>query len=243
MRNLFLLLTALSSPAVGLEISYGMGEHTSDNRLQACVIAENKALKNALVNYSQRQFQFTNQSYCRDTADNSYCSYIKEIDASTSGTIRSVVDRIKRRKDDTCFMEVKAEIEPAVQLPVNVKAQQIYIEGDEIEIDVDTRQPLYLYMFNLHNNGIEVLFPRTYREDTLIDDRFKYPGDEFQVVASTGGQEQSEETLVFLFTKQRQNIDIKFIETGGNESLKELLQSIPVNEKRLIVKNVIIRSK
>ena len=78
MRNLFLLLTTLSSPAVGLEISYGMGEHTSENRLQACVIAENKALKNALVNYSQRQFQFTNQSYCKDTADNSYCSYIKD---------------------------------------------------------------------------------------------------------------------------------------------------------------------
>ena len=229
MRSLFLLLTALSSPAIGLEVSYGMGEHTSENRLQACVIAENKALKNALVNFSQRQFQFTNQSYCRDSDENSYCSYIKEIDASTSGTIRSVVDRIKRRKDNTCFIEVKAEIEPAVQLPVEVKSQQIYIEGDQIEVDIDTRQPLYLYMFNLHKDGIEVLFPRKYREDTLIDDRFVYPGENYQVIASTGGLKESEETLVFLFTKQRQNIDIKFIETGGNQPLKELLGSIPVN--------------
>jgi len=228
---------------MSLETSFGMGEATSNNRLHACVLAENRALENSLINYSQRQFQFTNQTFCTDTSTNSYCSFIKEVDASTSGTIRSVVERVKRRDNNTCFVEVKVVIEPAVQLPVDVQVSRIYSEGDPIDVKINVDQPLYLYIFNLFPEGVRVLFPNPYARETLIDNRFVFPDKNYQLLANSNGKQESKETLVFLFTKRRQNIDRKFIETGGSLPLKELLQSIPVNEKRLIVKNIVIRSE
>ncbi len=237
MKQLLPLLFILSAPANAIEISYGMGEATADNRLMACTLAENRALSDSLVNYAS-QFQFTNQSVCKDTQDNAYCEYIKEIDSSTAGTIRSVVDRIKRRDGNTCFVEVKVEIEKAIQLPASVDSKRIYFEGDSIEVDIDVGQPLYLYIFNFHDQGVDVLFPNRYNTETLIDDRFKFPDEDLRVIASSNGKQRSDETLLFLFTKQRQDIGLK----TNKDSLKRLLESIPVNEKRLISQNIVIRS-
>ena len=213
-----------------------MGEASAENRLHACAIAENRAFKDALVNYSS-QFQFTNQSVCKDTLDNAYCEYIKEIDASTSGTIRSVVDRVKRRDGNMCFIEVKVEVEKAIQLPASVDSKRIYFEGEQIDVDISVGQPLYLYVFNYHKKGVEVLFPNQYNKDTLIDDRFKFPGNDVEMTATVNG-ERSDETLLFLFTKRRQDIGMKV----DKDSLREILESIPVNEKRLITHNIVIRS-
>ena len=244
-RNLFFPLilgisTSLSAEAVS--VSYGMGEATSHNRIHACVMAENKALKDALINFSERQFTATNQTVCEDSESHAYCNYIREIDSSTSGTIRQVLDRIRRTKDTTCFIEVKVEIEPAIQLPAEVSSERFYKEGDSISVDVDVNAPLYLHVFNLHENGVDTLFPNDYTSDTLIDDRFNFPPKGVRMIASTNGEAESRETLLFLFTKRRQSIDTHFLRTN-KDALKDLLESIPVNEKKLITHNIVIRSK
>jgi hypothetical protein len=149
-----------------------------------------------------------------------------------------VVERVKRRDGNTCFMEVKVEIEKAIQLPASVDSKRIYYQGDQIELDVSVGQPLYLYVFNFHNKGVDVLFPNKYARETLIDDRFEFPGEGIDITATTNGADRSEETLLFLFTKRRQDIEIEM----DKDSLIRLLESIPVNDKRLITHNIVIRS-
>lgn len=231
-----ILVCGLLAPqaANAVELSYGMGEATAKTRIQACAIAENLALKNALINYNERQYTAVEQLVCVDD----YCDFIKEVDSSTSGTIRSIVDRDRRVKDKTCFMEVKVEIEPAVQLPATVDSKRFYQEGEEISIDVDTRTPLYLHIFNLYGKEVDLIFPSRYNNDSLIDDRFKYPSDDIKVTATTAGKKESKETLLFLFTKQRQIVDPEITQ----DQLKTLLESIPVTEKRLIRHTIVIRS-
>lgn len=237
---LCLLLAFQSSSASNLAVSYGMGEATADNRIYACTLAENRAMKDALMNYAEQQFSATNQNVCVDSDSNSYCSYIREIDSSTSGTIRQVLERVKRVAIDTktCFAEVKVEIEPATQLPVDVSSQRFYREGDPISVEIDVDTPLYLHVLNFHEQGVDILFPNKYTDETLIDSRFKFPPEGINMNASTGGKSESKETLLFLFTKRRQDI----VDLDG-EAIKDLLESIPVNEKRLISHNIVIRSE
>lgn len=232
-------LLALPLAAQGdIALSYGMGEATSKTRIEACTIAENLALKDALVNYNEKQYTSTDQLVCVDTQDNAYCNMIKEIDSSTSGTIRSVIDRDRKVKDKSCFIQVKVEVEPAVQLPASVESKRFYVEGDQIELDVKVGSPLYLHIFNLHEKGVDLIFPNRYNSETLIDDRFTFPSDGVQVTAKTGGKKESKETLLFLFTKQRQYIDPEI----QLDQIKQLLESIPVTEKRLVRHNIVIRS-
>lgn len=216
-----------------------MGEATHKSRLHACTLAENNALKDALINFSQKQFTATSQSVCHDSKDNTYCDFIKEIDASTAGTIHSVVDRVRRTKGNTCFIEVKVEVEKARQLPVSVDSKRIYYERDPLNVEVSTDIPVYLHILNLHEKGVDLIFPNKYDDETLIDDRFEFPGDQFEVLATTNGLKESKETLLFVFTKRRQYIDPEI----SPDQFKQLLESIPVNEKRLIQHNIVIRSR
>jgi len=183
---------------------------------------------------NERQYTSTEQLVCVDE----YCDFIKEIDSSTSGTVRAIVDRHRKVKDKSCFIEIKAEIEPAIQLPVSVDSQRFYREGDDISVTVDLDTPLYLHIFNLHDKGVDLIFPNSYNTETLIDDRFEYPSGDVEVTATTAGKRESKETLLFLFTKRRQIVDPEIT----MDQLRTLLESIPVTEKRLIRHSIVIRS-
>ena len=234
-------LFTLSANAV--EVSFGMGEHTVENkfnRLSACTIAENNALKHALFNYGERQFTVDEQSVCRDSKEHTYCDYIKDITLSSMGSIKSVLDRSERIKDKTCYVELKVQIEPAEQLQVSVDTKKLYQEGESIDIDVKVGEPLYLYIFNMHGKGIDILFPNRYDNSSLIDDTFEFPNENYDAIAHTAGYRQSQETLLFLFTKRRQNIDHNFLRSNTS-ALKELIESIPVFDRRLIQQHVVIK--
>ena len=248
MRNILsaaLLCAVIPVSANAVQVAYGMGEADfKDQRgmLQACTIAENNALKFALEKFADRQYTMSQESKCVDSKEHSYCSYIKEIDATTSGSIKSIVDRIQHVKDNTCYVELKAEIHPLNFITAEVESGRIYNTGDSIDITVRVGQPVYLHIFNMHKLGVDILFPNVYNKESLIDDRFYYPHEGLTVEASLPkGENVSNETLLYVFTKRRQDFNPEFV---NKESLEELLRSLPVSEKKLIQQHIIInRSK
>lgn len=236
----FILLFPLSANA--LTVAYGMGEHsfkTDKQRLLACTVAENKALKDALLKFSEKDYSVYKETRCIDSKEHSYCDYIKEMDAFANGSIRRIVERDQRVDVDTCFIKVKVEIEPAKVLNATVDVTRFYKPGESIDIKVEVGQPLYLYIFNLHQRGVDMLFPNQYTKDSLIDDRFVYPQLGVTVVASLADDKDiSNETLLFLFTKRRQDFSPEFV---TKQSLEGLLKSIPVLEKKLVQKHIVIK--
>ncbi len=248
MRNILsaaLLCAVIPVSANAVQVAYGMGEADfKDQRgmLQACTIAENNALKFALEKFADRKYTMSQESKCVDSKEHSYCSYIKEIDATTSGSIKSIVDRIQHVKDNTCYVELKAEIHPLNFITAEVESGRIYNTGDSIDITVRVGQPVYLHIFNMHKLGVDILFPNVYNKESLIDDRFYYPHEGVTVEASLPkGENVSNETLLYVFTKRRQDFNPEFV---NKESLEELLRSLPVSEKKLIQQHIIInRSK
>lgn len=238
----FIALSLSASTAVAMDVSYGMGEHTMGGKFtkqQACVLAENKAIENALFNFSGKEFEANQETFCVDTKSHAYCNYVKEITMLTAGSITAVLDRVQRTDKDTCYVEVKAEVQKARQLAAQATSKRIYFPGDNIDVKINTGEPLYLYIFNLHRKGVDVLFPNQYNNNNLIDDRFVFPGKDISVVASLDKNETiSNETLLFLFTKRRQDIDPRDV---NKDNLRDLLKSIPNFEKRLIQHNFIIK--
>ena len=238
----FILLGLFAISAQASDISFGSGESKfSDlkHKRDACTIAENNAVNDALIKFAGREFTVNDEMFCVDTKQHAYCNYIKEIDLSTSGTVRSVLDRIQRTEKDVCLVEVKVEIERARQYEATVDTKRIYKPGEKIKVDVRVKEPLYLNIFNLHKKGVDLLFPNDYNKNTLIDDRFVFPGKDINVIASLDSSEDlSNETLLFLFTKRRQ----EFVSGDvTKETLKEILKSIPTFEKKLITHNFIIK--
>lgn len=239
MKKLALLSLLFSFATYAMDVSYGMGEQsfTDDrDRLRACTIAENKAINNALLNYTGREFQSTKETLCLDTKEHAYCDYLKEIQSTTAGTVSSVVERIRRTKNNTCFVEVKVEIEKSRQLNAEVDSKRMYKSGDPLKVNIKVGEPLYLYIFNLHEKGVDLLFPNKYNTNALIDDRFEFPDKDVTITATTV-VDTSNETMLYLFTKRRQEFEGRV----DKDSLKEMLKSIPVFEKKLIQHNLVIR--
>lgn len=240
MKKLLLPLL-LCTPAHALEVSYGMGEYTFSNdkeKRQACVIAENKAIENSLFNYGQKQFETVQESFCVDTKDYAYCNFVKNVIFTSSGKVSSVIDRVKRSDKDTCYVEVKTEIEPFRQLNASVKSKRSYIVGDKFNADIKVGEPLYLYIFNLHKKGVDIIFPNQYNTDSLVDDRFELPKDTDIIASLDKKDSSSNETLLFLFTKRRQDIDYRDV---NKNTFTELINSIPVQERKIVQHNFIIK--
>jgi len=243
MKKTALIALLLASPAGAYETMWGMGEKSFDsihNRIEACTIAENLAMKDALIKYSERNFTVENQTVCYDTHNAAYCDYIREVNSNTAGSVTHVIDRDRHIEDDTCFVKLQVAIEPHAQLPVEVDLQKVYYPGENISVNVDTKQPVYLYIFNVHSAGVDTLFPNQYTTNSLIDDKFVYPGTGVTVKATLPQGNQSKETLLFLFTKQRQSFDSAQMDEA---SLQELLKSVPSTEKRLIQKHILIKRR
>jgi hypothetical protein len=238
----FFILWLVCTNSFALEVSYGMGEHSYSNdkdKRQACVLAENKAIDDALYKYASKQFETNQETFCVDTKEHAYCNYVKDITFASAGSVRTLVDRIQRTDKNTCYVEVKAEIEKARQLNANVKSKRLYIAGDPLEVEVKVGEPLYLYIFNLHKKGVDVLFPNPYNKDMLVDDRFTFPSGDVKIIASLDNKDKlSNETMLFLFTKRRQDIDYRDV---NKDNLKELLKTIPVFEKKIVQHNFVIK--
>lgn len=239
MRALLLSCLVLST-AHAVETSYGMGESSFEklgDRLKACSTAENLAIKDALLKYSGQEFQASQETLCIDTKEHSYCNYLKEITSTTAGSVRSVIERNKKIKNNTCFVEVKVEVEKSRQINANVDSRRLYRVGDSLKFDVSTGEPVYVYVFNLHSKGVDLIFPNSYNTNALIDEKFSFPTEDIKVTAYLDPKvDKSNETLLFLFTKRRQDVS----DTISKKELKDFLSSIPVFEKKLVQHNIVI---
>lgn len=232
-----------ASPAIA-KYETGFGEHPiSDkyNSTNACMLAESKAIKKALDTHSGKQFEVEKKNFCFESKNKTFCDYYNEINFSTAGTIRKIVSRKEVIENSVCKVSVVVDIEQPRQLKVNVYGKNVYYVGDELVFNVKTSEPVYMYMFNVHKKGVELLFPFTYTTDNLIDSEFNYEGSQFKHVAYLhDGVKKDEEKILLLFTKHY----IEFDRFALDQTLlNDVISSIPVNSKRLFTYNILIQRK
>lgn len=237
------LLFATSTSLAGLET--GLGEHVIDekyNSTNACLLAEQKAIKQALDKHSGKQFTVEKKNFCYDTKDYSYCNYYKEYDYTTAGTIRKIVSRKETITNSTCRVALVADLEELPRsIQVNVQGKNIYFVDEPLNFRIKVNEPVYFYMFNVHRKGVEFLYPSRYYEDNRFEDDFEFPGLGLRYVTTLDtGVRKDEEQIILLFTKHQLDFDRVALD---HHLLHEIINSIPVHSRKTFTYKILIKRK
>jgi len=226
-------------------IESGLGENIINdkfNSTNACLLAEQKAIKQALDKHSGKQFKVEKKNFCYDTKEYSYCNFYKELDYSTAGTIRKIVSRTEKIENSICKVGVVLDIENLPRnIDVNVSGKNIYFENELLNFKISVNEPVFFYMFNVHRNGVEFLFPSKYYEDNKFEDDFEFPGLGLRYVTTLDkGLRKNEEQIIFLFTKHQIDFDRFALD---HHMLHEIINSIPLHSRKTFTYKILIKRK
>ena len=140
-----------------------------------------------------------------------------------------------------CKVEVDVTFKTPKFLNDDVTGYNVFRKFQDITFNLKVAQPTYLYVFNIDNNSVKLVFPFKYGEHTKVDKSGVWPSsytDKHSLVALMGsGVERLDEKLVFLFSQHPIHITTDDFQLNQFESF---LSSIPIESKRVLKRNIVI---
>ena len=140
MKTLIEFLILIPSLALA-DVSYGTGEDKN------CEIARAMAIRDALEAHSGIEFDYTKKESCSERNTTIDCTFKKDFDTNSSGTLKKVLKEDVKQKKDICVVEVKVEIEQTKSLFVNLELKDKYIEGEPLEFKVYAGEQVQINWF------------------------------------------------------------------------------------------------
>lgn len=216
------------------DVSFGTGEGKN------CELARAMAIRDALESYSGVEFDYIKKESCSESKSNIDCTFKKEFDTNSSGTLKRVLSQQVKQNKDQCVVEIKIEIEPTKSLFVNLDINERFFDGDPLTFKVYSGEPVYLYVFNV-GKKVELIFPNKQLEvSNLIEQEFVFPGtDRAQYIMYSDTGNTTKEQFVFLFTKHKL-FDSK---QWTISSLEEIIRSIPTFSKKVVSYDIFIQRR
>jgi len=222
----------------------GVGEFFIDAKNPkevACDIAENLAVRNALRIRNGETVESTEMQVCALRKDKEECEFNRVSDSVVSGTIDEIITRDVRVENGICKVEVDVTFKTPKFLNVDVTGNNVFRKFQDITFDLKVAQPTYLYVFNIDNSSVKLIFPFKYGEHTKVDKSGVWPKsytDKHSLVALlSSGVERLDEKLVFLFSQHPIHITTDDFQLNQFESF---LSSIPIESKRVLKRNIVI---
>lgn len=234
MKKFALLCSALISTSVfASSIEFGTGEDAD------CEIARALAVNNALERFSEKEFEVNKKQICRErNAEGIDCQYSKEIATEVAGTLKKVLKEKVKENRHQCVVEVKVEIEKARPFFGQVKAKEVITAGKKFDFEVFTQEPLYVYVFNIHNNQISMLFPIS-NKGNIVDGRMELPENISFLATLPPQTNESKETLMVVFTKHK----ITFKRPMTKQDVYTTVASIPAYSRKIVYHNFVIQRR
>lgn len=205
-----------------------------------CRLAKAMAISNALDSYSRREFEVSQRHQCREIKDEITCQYQKELSSQVAGTYKNILSEKKKKDGDICVVDVTIEVEKARMLKASVKGKKEYYSGEIFDLALITEEPLYAYVFNDHPDGLQVLLPPD-NKPLLVHGKYEFSDNKkvkYQVTVYYP-YEQSEDTIIVLFTKYK----VTFKPRLSKKELYDTIKSIPVFSRRVVYHPVIIKRR
>jgi hypothetical protein len=217
------------------DVSFGTGEDKN------CEIARAMAIRDALESHSGIEFDYVKKESCTEKNSNIDCTFKKDFDTNSSGTLKKVLKEDVKQKKDVCVVEVKVEVEPTKALFVNLELKDKYLDGEPLEFKVYAGEPVYLYVFNVASS-VELIFPTSQVDflSNLIDTEFVFPGTDrasYVLYSESGNTVKGQ--LVFLFTKHKM-FDRKM---WTKTELEDIIRSMPAFSRKVIYNDIIIQRR
>lgn len=205
-----------------------------------CNLAKAMAISNALDSYTQREFEVSKRQVCKEIHNDITCQFQKELSSQAAGTYKSLLSERKRKDGDICIVDVKIEIEKARVLKAKVKGKTEYYSGEIFDLALVTEEPLYAYVFNDHPDGLQTLLPPD-NKPLLVNGKYEFSDNKkvkYQVTVYHP-YEQSEDTIIVLFTKYK----VTFKPRLTKKELYDTIKSIPVFSRKVVYHPVTIKRR
>lgn len=231
----FIAFVLLWGTTLASEVSFGTGEDPD------CNLAKNYAIQNAIERFAEQEIDVTKKHTCQEINGKIDCSYRKTIESETSATFKKLLSEKVKKKKDLCVVEVKVELEKPRVFQVSVKTKDFFFTNENLELFITTREPLYVYVFNIyHQEKVTKLYPSG-NNHTLVNGNQNVPStDEVRFSTYLFNMEKfSEETLLVLFTKHK----ITFKRDLTKVELDDIIKSIPPYSRRVVYHNYVIKRR
>lgn len=229
------LLMTLSATALA-DVSVGVGE------AKDCEVAKAFAIKDAMEKFAVREFSVNKRQVCIEhNANGVDCAYYRQIETDSLAMLKKVVSHEQELNSDSCFVEVKIEVEKARDILGDVIAKDSYKEGEQFAFDIVTKEPLYVYIFNMYyGSQISMLFPTELNRDNKVNGRLKLP-QYMNLVADPLplGVSKSKETLMVVFTRHK----LTFKRPLTGKDIFETISSVPRYSRKIVYHNFVIERR
>lgn len=228
----FLSIMLLGGTSFGNEVSSGRGESTN------CELSRSLAIKNAIEKFSEREIEVSQRQTCKESKGQIDCSFIKDLQTKAGGTLKKVIEENHIIKDNSCIVNVRVEIERAKVFATDVKAKDFYYAGEPLVFDLVTKEPLYVYIFNVYSfDDVNVLF----QTSEPLNGKLVLPQNKQIVTYLHGLQNVSDEYLIFLFTKHK----LTFKKDLSKKEVESIIDSVPLYSRKVVFHNfkIIRRTK
>lgn len=205
-----------------------------------CNIAKSLAINNALENFSMREFDVKKNQLCKEIKDDISCYYQREISSEVSGTFKKVIKQKTTRSDVICIVEIEILVEKTRTLKGEVSGKQSYLSGEMLELTIQTKEPLYAYVYNDHPSGLQKLFPHI-DVHQMINGTFKLE-DHKKVkyqLSVAAPYEQSEDTLIVIFSKHK----ITFKNRLTKKEFYDTIRAVPPYSRKVVYHNIFINRR
>jgi len=232
----FSVLTNVGAVASTGEGRYYYGPDVSEN--VACAKAEGLAKADAVRKVIGEILFVDEFSQCAEVRGEAKCRYENSIFSVTDSYIRK--SKITYRNIDTqygknvCTVEVDVKVTTdKPKIDANVNGRFFYKAGEPMSFDLKTNDPTKVYVFHVEGNKATMMWPTYVGTNNKVANELTIPTPGYKFIARPS---RLNEAMIFVFT----NEDMKFMRNYDLEDLNSKLLSIPIADRRIIRRNLVI---
>ncbi len=212
---------------------YAFGPDVSENT--ACRKAEDRAKLDAIRNVLGEEVVSQSSMQCKE--DNG-CKLDVDVwslsDAhlrKTKVSDREVFDKLGTK---VCKVTINAQVSserPFADLHVDSKFS--YKDGEQMSMQINSTDKGNLNIFHIEGNKASRIFPNAFQNTSMIEKTISIPTHQYSMTVKAS---KFDESLVFVLTKNNE----KFLESYDLTELNNKLTSIPVKERKIVRRNLVI---
>ncbi len=212
---------------------YAFGPDVSENT--ACRKAEDRAKLDAIRNVLGEEVVSQSSMQCKE--DNG-CKLDVDVwslsDAhlrKTKVSDREVFDKLGTK---VCKVTINAQVSserPFADLHIDSKFS--YKDGEQMSMQINSTDKGNLNIFHVEGNKASRIFPNAFQNTSMIEKTISIPTHQYSMTVKAS---KFDESLVFVLTKNNE----KFLESYDLTELNNKLTSIPVKERKIVRRNLVI---
>lgn len=214
------------------------GPDVSEN--YACGKAENLAKVDAVRKVLGENIFYDEFKQCVERNGEVKCEMENAIYSATEASIKTVKNSSRaigvEYGQKLCKVQIDVEVtNERPKFDAYVDGRFFYRSGEEMKWKVSTNTPTKLYAFHVEGKRAKMIWPTYVGTNHDVSNELLFPTAGYRLIARAS-KNTLDESIVFVLTTN----DQKFMRDYNMEDLNTKLMSIPISERRIVRRNLVI---